>query len=97
MRLTISFTLDDEHDYKIVRWLRNLPRGEKSKAIRDALDAHLSGNVTLGDVYQTVKEIERKLQSGAFSAGAGLVEPDGADDFERENPDIMDALRNLGK
>lgn len=96
MRLTISFTLDDEHDYKIVQWLRSLPRGEKSKAIRDALDAHLSGNVTLGDVYQTVKEIERKLQSGAFSAGADL-EPDDTDDFERENPDIMETLRNLGK
>jgi len=96
MRLTISFTLDDEHDYKIVRWLRDLPKGEKSKAIRDALDAHLSGSVTLGDVYQTVKEIERKLQNGTFSVGAGL-DPDYADDFEKENPDIIETLRNLGK
>jgi len=97
MKVTVSFTLDDERDHKIIRWLRSLSRGERSAAIRVVLDAHLGGaGVTLGDVYQTVREIDRKLRNGAFVAGTG-AEPDDTDDFERENPDIMATLINLGK
>ncbi len=70
-RVVMSFALDSQKDKRILRYLEGLPRGEKSKAIRDALHAHLgSGGVTLGDVYQAVKDLERKLGSGS-SFGAG--------------------------
>ena len=56
-RVVMSFTLDSQNDVRILRYLEGLPRGQKSAAIRDALHAHLgSGGVTLGDVYQAVRD-----------------------------------------
>ena len=51
-KVTISFTLDSERDRRILHYLEGLPKGEKSGAIREALDARLGGgSVTLGDVF----------------------------------------------
>ena len=73
-RVVMSFALDSQKDRRILRYLEGLPRGEKSQAIRDALDAHLGGGgVTLGDVYQAVKDLERKLGSGSVLAQPGSV------------------------
>jgi len=76
-KVTISFTLDGERDRRILRYLESLPRGEKSAAIRAALDAHLGGGgITLGDVYQAVKDIERRLACGVVLAQGGIQEGD---------------------
>ena len=73
-RVVMSFTLDSQKDVQILRYLEGLPRGEKSAAIRDALRAHLgSGGVSLGDVYQAVKDLERKLGNGSILAQSGNV------------------------
>jgi len=72
--------MDPERYSNVWRWLRSLPKGKKSQAICEALDSGLSrGGVTIGDVYEAVKELERKLQ-----AGAGL-QVAGADDGQQWN------------
>jgi hypothetical protein len=76
-KVTISFTLDSERDRQILRYLEGLPRGEKSAAIREALDAHLGAR---GDVFQAVKVLEHKLDNGtvltrASTAKSGLQTP----------------------
>jgi hypothetical protein len=77
-KVTISFTLDSERDRRILRYLDDLPRGERSAVIREALGAHLgAGGVTLGDVYQAVKGIQHKLDNGMVlgkprAAGSGF-------------------------
>ena len=54
-RVVMSFTLDSQKDARILHYLEGLPRGERSAAIRLALDAHLGGgSVTMGDIYQGV-------------------------------------------
>jgi hypothetical protein len=75
-KVTISFTLDSERDRRILRHLEALPRGEKSAAIREALDALLGGGgVTVGDVYRAVKDIERKLAEGVVLTQTGTGSP----------------------
>ena len=60
-----SFSLDTDKDHDLARWLDSLPKGGKSEAIRQTLRAGLGrGGLTLADVYQAVKELERKLQGG---------------------------------
>ncbi len=80
-RVVMSFALDSQNDRRILRYLEGLPRGERSQAIRDAIEAQMgSGGITLGDVYQAVKALERKLENGFFLAqaegtGINLHEP----------------------
>jgi len=91
--VTISFTVDSEKDRDLVRWLDGLPRRKRSEAIRQALRAHLArGSVTLGDVYQAVKVLERRLDTGLVVASPSrldLREPDAP-------PDVLEALDSLG-
>jgi hypothetical protein len=64
-KVTISFTLESERDRQILRYLEGLPKGRKSAAIREALDAYLgSAGVTLTDVYRVLMDIERRLAEG---------------------------------
>jgi hypothetical protein len=73
-KVTISFTLDSERDQRTLHYLQGLPKGEKSGAIREALDAHLGGGgVTLGDVYRAVKDLDRKIGNGFVLVQAGNV------------------------
>ena len=68
-KVTISFTLDSERDRRILRHLEGLHRGEKSAAIRHALAMQMGGaRVTLGDVYQAVKDLERKVANSIVVA-----------------------------
>lgn len=94
-RATYSFTLDTQKDRHLIRWLEGLPHGEKSAAIREALDAHLGGGgVTLGDVYQVVKTIERQMGQGGYmlvQAGPGV----GRQAVD-EPPDVAANLDSLG-
>jgi hypothetical protein len=91
--VTVSFTVDGEKDRDLVRWLDGLPRRKRSEAIRQALRAHLGrGGVTLGDVYQAVKALERRLDTGVLVASASPFDRDEPD----APPDVLAALDSLG-
>ena len=93
-KVTRSFTLDDYNDRDILTWLDQLPKRKKSEAIREALRAHLSGcGVTLGDIYQAVREVDRKLANGAFAVGIGEL---GSTIDTDEPRDVAAALDELG-
>lgn len=93
MKVTLSFTLDDTEDRDLLRWLEG--QENRSAAIREALRAYLGrGGVTLADVYQAVKDLERRLWSGSVVA-AGRADAPGDPE---EPPDLaaaLDALANL--
>mgnify|MGYP001122531744 CR=1 FL=1 len=95
-RVVMSFTLDSHRDKRILHYLEGLPGGERSKAIREALSAHLgAGGLTLGDVYQAVKDLERKIGSELAltqvgTAGANIHESD------EEPADVAAKLDSLG-
>ena len=92
MKVTVSFTLDSDKDRRILRWLKGLPKGEKSAAIREALDAHLGGGgLTLADVYQAIKDLERKVGTG----GLVLVQADRQTSAD-EPADVAANLDRLG-
>lgn len=83
-KVTISFSLDDNEDADLVRWLDSLPKGRKSEVIREVLrQGRARAGLTLGDVYQAVKALEGKIQAGAVvsgcqSEGKGNEPPDAA-------------------
>ena len=90
--VTVSFTLDDQTDREVVRWLARLPKRQKSAAIRKALHAHLQGQgITLGDIYQVVREMDRKLSSGVVTGAVDASEVD-----IDEPPDVAVKLDSLG-
>lgn len=91
-RVIVSFSLDTEEDRDILRWLER--QESKSAAIREALRAHLLGGVTLGDVYQAVKDLERLIRSGVVVAAGRPADPQGEPE---EPPDLAAALDALGK
>jgi len=95
-RVVMSFTLDSQKDRRILHYLEGLPRGEKSKAIRDALYAHVGGgNATLRDVFQAIKDLEHKMGSGFVAMEArsgGAVSNDPID----EPADVAANLDGLG-
>lgn len=88
----VSFSLDTEADRDILRWLER--QENKSKTIRDALREHISGGgVTLGDVYQAVQNLERKI-----ATGVALVSADPASEDEWSEPaDVAATLDALGE
>lgn len=94
-KVVISFTLDPEEDAAILQWLKRYDRRQRSAAIRRALRDHLTGGVTLGDVYQAVKDLERALER-KLKAGV-TVQDTPADDGWIEPPDAAAALDALGK
>lgn len=88
-KTTITFSLDTETDRDLLYWLEGLPKRGRSEAIREALRGHLEHGVSLGDVYQAVRDLERRIGQGVVSSGnhkEALEEPD----------DIAAALDNLG-
>jgi len=91
-----NISLDTETDKDILRWLER--QENKSAAIRAAIREHIGRNgVTLGDVYRAVKELERKLETGAVILAGGAGESEGE---EWDEPDdaaaALDALAELG-
>jgi len=84
---TVAFTLDTEKDRDLLHWLSSLPKGDKSRAVRDALRAHLGrGGITLGDIYEAIIDLKRH----------GLVVQGEPTPTADEPPDVAAALDNLG-
>jgi len=91
-KVTVSFTLDSDRDRRILRYLESLPRGEKSAAIRQALDLQIGGgSVTLGDVYQAVKDLERKVAERL----GGIQGNDAGNDARAPVDEPVDVAANL--
>jgi hypothetical protein len=91
--VTVCFTVDSERDRDLVRWLDGLPKRKRSEAVRQTLRNGLArGGVTLGDVYQAVKALERKLDAGVAVTRASVSDPDGKD----APADVVMALDTLG-
>lgn len=91
-KITVAFTLDTEKDKRIMRWLESLDKGDKSRQIRDALNAYLGkGGVSLGDVYEALQRLDRKLSSGLVMAQP--ADPGAEVDIPT---DILENLDNLG-
>jgi hypothetical protein len=89
-KVTVSFTLDDEQDQDLMRWLDRMPSRGRSAAIRETLRAGLSQQtVTLDDVYRKLNDIEHKLKTGIVA-----VPESNAMDIE-EPPEITAALDAL--
>jgi len=88
-KVTISFTLDPDEDRDLIRWLESLPKRGRSRAIREALRA-AQGGITLGDIYNTLKAIERKL------AKVDLVANESSSDEPPEAAAALERLANLG-
>lgn len=94
-KVIITFVLDTEEDPDILRWLKEQDRRGRSAAIRKALRAYMRSEVTLGDIYQAVRDLERKLKTGAVALQGTPAEAN--PDWE-EPPDLaaaLDALAHL--
>jgi len=89
--LTYSFTIDNDRDRDLVRFLDGFSRRQRSEAIRETLRAGMArGGITIGDVYQVVKELERKLSAGV------VVNQDAPADCQDAPADVLAALDGLG-
>ena len=89
---TYSFSVDEKSYPRVMRWLENFGRGERSREICKALDAWVSGqSVTHDDIYQAVLALERRIGSGAILSSGG-----NHNEVSDEPEDIAAALDNLG-
>ncbi len=92
-KVVVSLVLNAQRDADIIKWLDSRD-GSKSEAIRAAIRARIgTQGLTLGDVYQAIKEIDRKLARGVAVATTTGEEPADEEDVPQ---DILDALDNLG-
>ena len=69
-KLTISFSMDDQTDSDIARWLQSLPKRERSASIRAAIRSHTGSrqDITLGDVYQAIQSLKAEIGTRSFAA-----------------------------
>lgn len=90
-RKIYTFSLNEQDDRQLIRWLDGLPKGEKSGAIRAALHRYIMGGagVTLGDVYEAVQELGRKV-------GTGYVVVQQGGQQHAEPPDVAGNIDKLG-
>lgn len=91
-KLFVSFSLDAEGDRDLLRWLD--AQENKSAAIRGALREHLGRGVTLGDVYQAVQDLARKVQAGTVVVCGEPGAPDV--DEPAEAAAALDRLATMG-
>ena len=93
-KVTISLTLDDERDKRILRWLKDQPDKGKSKAIREAIMAYLDqSNITLQDIYNEIQELKR------YGVALVPLERQGqllSEEEQRVSPKALDNLSKLG-
>ena len=82
-----TFTLDTQRDATLLAWLD--AQDNQSKTVRAALrNLYDASQVTLADVYRAVQAMEQRLADGVAVA-APTTAP-------AEDPDLADALDNLG-
>jgi len=86
-----SFSLDNQEDKDLMRWLDNLPKRERSGEIRKALEAYLGqeSGLTLADVYHAIMGLEQKIGNGIVLAAC-------SENTASEPPDIAANLDGLG-
>ena len=88
-KVTISFTLDDDRDKRLLRWLQSLPSRGRSKAIREVLTTHLGQKgITLQDIYEAVMDLKR--------SGVAIAVQDAGELHMGIPPDVLDNLSRLG-
>lgn len=92
-KLTISFSIDDQTDRDIVRWIQSLPKRERSASIRAAIRSHTDSrqDVTLGDVYQAIQNLKADIKTRSFTA-----QPNVLTDWPDEPAAAAAALDKLG-
>ena len=82
-----SFTLDSQRDAALLAWLD--AQANSSETVRAALRAYYNeSQVTLADVYRAVQAVEQRLADGVAVAAPTTAPV--------EDPDLADALDNLG-
>ncbi len=92
-KVIVTLSLDRQADRDLLRWLER--QENKSAAIRTALREHLArGGVSLADIYQAIRDLERRVQGGVVIAGGNGVQ-DGQVDEPPEAAAALDALANL--
>jgi len=88
-KVTISFTLDDNKDKRLLRWLESLPKRGRSEAIREVLTAHLDHNsITLQDIYEAIMDLKR--------SGLAVTPQDDSRPQSDVPADVLDNLSKLG-
>ena len=91
-KVIVPISMDSEADRDLLQWLEQ--QENRSGAVREALRAYIDrSGVTLGDVYRVVRDLERKLQTGAFESRT----PDDSDSGNgwQEPPGVAEALDAL--
>ncbi len=82
-----TFTLDTQRDATLLAWLD--AQDNQSETVRAALrNLYDASQVTLADVYRAVQAVEQRLADGV-TLGTPAPQP-------IEDPDLADALDNLG-
>jgi len=88
-KVTISFTLDDNKDKRLLRWLESLPKRGRSEAIREVLAAHLGqSGITLQDIYEAIMDLKR--------SGLAVASQDDSGPQSDVPADVLDNLSKLG-
>lgn len=89
-KVTISLTLDDERDKKILRWLKSQSGRGKSEAMRKAINFYLGqGEITLRDIHNEIQELKRDGMIAIVRPGQGVQE-------EQVSQEVLDNLSKLG-
>ncbi len=82
-----TFSLDTQRDAALLAWLD--AQDNLSETVRVALRNHYDASqVTLADVYRAVQAVEQRLADGVAVAAPTST--------PTEDPDLADALDNLG-
>ena len=82
-----TFTLDTQRDATLLAWLD--AQDNQSETVRAALrNLYDVSQVTLADVYRAVQAVEQRLADGVAVAASATAPV--------EDPDLADALDNLG-
>jgi metal-responsive CopG/Arc/MetJ family transcriptional regulator len=94
-KVTISLTLDDERDKRILRWIKSQPKKGKSEAIRKAIRVYLDqSGVTLQDIYDEIQDLKR------YRVALVSMEQQGqplSDEDKRVSSRAFDNLSKIGK
>jgi hypothetical protein len=90
-KVTISLTLDDERDKKILRWLKSQSGRGKSEAMRRAINSYLGQDeITLRDIYDEIQELKRGGLVAVIHPGQGSQEE------QQVSREVLDRLSKLG-